>query len=189
MARGDDTREEVEERGGVMPEGPGSRLGPVVGLAALVLTTACGGGVGGGDGDSDGSAAPAGGPAADLPVSRPTGAVDQQLARKGQELFRTRGCISCHTIGGGRRVGPDLQGITERRDFAWTYHMITNPDSMVKNDSIAKRLLAEYMTPMADQNITPDQFRALYEYLRSESGDGSAARPGSEDATRAEPGR
>ena len=28
-------------------------------------------------------------------------------------------CISCHTIGGGRIVGPDLKDVHERKDRAW----------------------------------------------------------------------
>ena len=140
-------------------------------LALVLLLAACGGGDGGseaaGESAREGEAAAA---AADIPVAEPTGPIDEQLAARGEQIFRTRGCVSCHTVGEGRRVGPDLQGITERRDFEWTYHMITNPDSMVRNDSIAKELLAEYFTPMSDQNVKADQFRAIYEYLRSESG-------------------
>ncbi len=37
---------------------------------------------------------------------------------KGQYLFATK-CISCHTIGHGDRVGPDLLGVTHARDRAW----------------------------------------------------------------------
>lgn len=125
---------------------------------ALLVLAACGdGGVGQGDGS-----------AAELPVSAPSGEIDERLAERGKELFRTRGCVSCHTIGEGRRVGPDLAGVTGRREFAWTYHMVVNPDSMLQNDTTAQRLLEEFFTPMADQNVTPEQFRAIYEYLREE---------------------
>lgn len=73
-------------------------------------------------------------------------------------------------------MGPDLEGVTERRSFAWTYHMIVDPDSMIRNDSIARELLEKYFTPMSDQNVTPDQFRAIYEYLRAghDSSEGDA---------------
>lgn len=141
--------------------------GAAVALALLLLAGCGGGGEAGGGGDA--AAAPADVPG--IPVDRPTGAVDEQLAEEGEELFRTRGCVSCHTVGEGRRVGPDLLGVTERRTFEWTYHMVMNPDSMVNDDSIARRLLGEYFTPMSDQNVQPEQFRAIYEYLRSESGD------------------
>jgi mono/diheme cytochrome c family protein len=143
--------------------------GAAAALGLLLLAGCGGGGEAGGDGGRDEAAAAAQLPG--IPVDRPTGDVDEQLAEKGEELFRTRGCVSCHTVGEGRRVGPDLEGVTGRRTFEWTYHMVMNPDSMVKNDSIAKRLLGEYFTPMSNQNVQPEQFRAIYEYLRSESGD------------------
>lgn len=140
-------------------------------VAAVLLLAACGGGEGGqaADGAATGSQQE-GGTASGIPVEEPTGSVDSELAARGEQLFQSRGCVSCHTLGEGRRVGPDLEGVTERRSFEWTYHMITNPDSMVRNDSIAKAMLAEYFTPMSDQNVKPEQFRAIYEYLRSESG-------------------
>lgn len=133
---------------------------------AVGLAVACGGGDN--SSRSAGAEEPAG-ESSGLPVSAPEGPVDTELAATGEELFRTRGCVACHKVGGGRLVGPDLEGVTERRSFEWTYHMVTNPDSMLKNDSIAGELLQEYFTPMSDQNVQPDQFMAIYEYLRSAS--------------------
>lgn len=135
-------------------------------LAVGLGLAACGGG----DNSSQpGEAEPSASETAELPVSPPEGPVDAELAARGEELFRTRGCVACHKVGGGRLVGPDLQGVTERRSFEWTYHMVMNPDSMLKNDSIAGELLGEYFTPMSDQNVQPEQFMAIYEYLRSAS--------------------
>lgn len=134
--------------------------------AVALLAVGCGGG-GGGDAAADGEAG-AERTASTVPVEEPSGPIDEALAERGEELFRSRGCVACHTVGEGKRVGPDLEGITERRPFAWTYHMVTSPDSMLRNDSIARQLLSEYFTPMSDQNVTPEQFRAIYEYLREE---------------------
>lgn len=36
-------------------------------------------------------------------------------------------CVSCHTIGGGRLVGPDLKDVAQRRDRAWLARFIANP--------------------------------------------------------------
>jgi mono/diheme cytochrome c family protein len=101
-------------------------------------------------------------------LQAPTGPLDSALADRGQELFRTRACTTCHTVGGGRLVGPDLSEVTERREFGWILSMIQNPDSMIRADSLARQLFAEYMTPMANQGITAEEARALYEYLRRE---------------------
>jgi mono/diheme cytochrome c family protein len=108
-------------------------------------------------------------PPAATPPSQATqpGAPDPALAEQGEQLFTQRACNACHTIGGGRLVGPDLTGVTERREYGWILAMITNPDSMIRADSIAKGLFAEYMTPMANQNLTLNDAAALYEFLRS----------------------
>ena len=145
---------------------------------AALFTLACGG-----DGTNQAAAGgdAAGGGGADAPSAStgfpaaPGGAVDQALAARGAELFKTRGCVACHTFGGGRLVGPDLMGVTERRTFEWTYAMITRPDSMLANDETAKALLAEYYTPMTNQNVQPDEALALYEHMRSQDEGGEAA--------------
>ena len=50
--------------------------------------------------------------------------VDEGDAAHGKELYETKGCPACHTIGGGRLVGPDLAGVAERRDRDWIIAMI-----------------------------------------------------------------
>lgn len=92
--------------------------------------------------------------------------VDPALAERGESLMQSKGCIACHTIGGGRLVGPDLAGVTERRDDAFIIGMITNPDSMLVNNETAKKLLAEYFTPMANQGIGREDARALLAYFK-----------------------
>lgn len=135
----------------------------VLSVVVLSLSAACGG-ADGSSGASDTEAAEASGPW----PAQPTGSVDERLAERGERLFREKGCVSCHKIGGGRLVGPDLEGVTEKRSYAWTMGMITSPDSMLRNDTIAKRLLGEYFTPMSDQGVTPEESRAVWEYLRAE---------------------
>jgi mono/diheme cytochrome c family protein len=100
--------------------------------------------------------------------SPPTGPVNEALADQGEQLFQTRGCIGCHTIGGGRLTGPDLEGVVQRREYAWIVAMMTNPDSMLREDATARQLFAEYMTPMMNVGVSRGEARALYEYLRHE---------------------
>ncbi len=109
---------------------------------------------------------------AGLPVRAPQGPIDEQLASRGAQLFKERGCVACHTIGGGRMVGPDLVGVTDRREFEWFYHMVVHPDSMIQNDPEARRLFAEYATPMTNMNVAQDEVVPLWEHVRLESSKG-----------------
>ncbi|HSB06615.1 MAG TPA: cytochrome c [Thermodesulfobacteriota bacterium] len=62
----------------------------------------------------------------------------------GKMIFETK-CSPCHTIGGGKRVGPDLKGVTEQRSRDWLVQFISNPEKMFQaGDPIAKDLLAEF---------------------------------------------
>lgn len=130
----------------------------------LLAFAACGGDSGqGGQSDSTPAASPAPAPAAAAPAD------DAALADAGEQLFTTRACNACHTIGSGRLVGPDLTGVTDRRSYEWIVSMITAPDSMIKDDPTAKQLFAEYMTPMANQGLSRDEATALYHFLRRSS--------------------
>jgi mono/diheme cytochrome c family protein len=104
---------------------------------------------------------PAGQPAAAM------GDIDAALAAQGEALFTSKTCTACHKLGGGRLVGPDLAGVTARRDKPFIVGMIANPDSMLANDATAKQLLGEYFTPMTNIGVTVAEAEALYEYFRS----------------------
>lgn len=53
-----------------------------------------------------------------------------QSGGEGETLFQSK-CSACHTIGGGVRVGPDLAGVTGRRDRAWLSQWILAPDKVL----------------------------------------------------------
>ena len=104
------------------------------------------------------------GPVSDLELA----AVDPSLAQKGASLFEIK-CSSCHKLD-ERHVGPALREVTARRSPEWIMNMILNPQEMIEKDPIAEELFATFMTPMANQNLTQDEARAVLEYLRSEAG-------------------
>src|SRR5262247_2965138 len=49
------------------------------------------------------------------------------MPEKQEYLFQSR-CGACHTIGQGDRVGPDLAGVTTRRDRTWLARYLAEPD-------------------------------------------------------------
>lgn len=100
------------------------------------------------------------GPVAELTLE----AFNPELAAEGEEIF-TQMCTACHKLD-KKHVGPALGDVLDRRNPAWVMNMILNPDEMVKEDPVAKALFAEFLSPMANQNLTEDQARAVVEYIR-----------------------
>ena len=49
----------------------------------------------------------------------------------GEQLYRTR-CASCHTIGAGDGLGPDLMMATGKHTDAWMKRWLREPDKMIK---------------------------------------------------------
>ncbi len=47
-------------------------------------------------------------------------------------------CKSCHTIGGGKLVGPDLKGLTTRQDKASAIKFISAPTGHMPNLGISQ---------------------------------------------------
>ena len=91
--------------------------------------------------------------------------IDLDLAKTGEEVY-VKMCSACHKPE-KRFVGPAPKGILDRRSPEWIMNMILNPQEMVEKDPIAKALLAEYLSPMANQNLTEEQARAVLEYFRT----------------------
>ena len=91
--------------------------------------------------------------------------IDASRADAGEEVFQAKGCTACH--GWGQRMsGPDLKGVTMRRTAQWMEQQILHPEVMTKEDPIAHALMAEYSLQMSNQGLTPDEARAVIEYLK-----------------------
>lgn len=91
--------------------------------------------------------------------------IDAALATQGAELFKNM-CSACHKMD-KKFIGPELAGVTERRTPEWIMNMILNPEKMIKEDPIAKKLLIESnMAVMANQGLTQEEARAILEYFR-----------------------
>ena len=92
--------------------------------------------------------------------------IDQNLVKIGESAYE-RKCKTCHRLD-SKLIGSPLKGVTKNRTPEWIMNMILNPEGMVKEDPIAKQLLIEYNgSPMANQNLTEEEARAVLEYFRT----------------------
>jgi mono/diheme cytochrome c family protein len=83
------------------------------------------------------------------------------------DLLFTRQCSSCHTIGKGDLIGPDLKGVTARHDRAWLLRFIRSSREVIESgDETATTLFKRYKQQrMPDHDFTPAQIDALLDYV------------------------
>ncbi len=92
--------------------------------------------------------------------------IDQTMATYGADVFKKM-CTACHRPD-KKFIGPAPTGILERRSPEWVMNMILNPDEMTQKDPLAKALLIEFNgSPMANQNLSEEDARAVLEYFRT----------------------
>lgn len=96
-------------------------------------------------------------------------------AQEGQTLFQEK-CSTCHTIGGGNLVGPDLAGVTELRDHDWLVRWISDPPGMIASgDPIATQLLGQFNNvQMPNLGLSAAQVDSVVAYLAAPGGATSA---------------
>ena len=92
--------------------------------------------------------------------------INEEQAALGKEIYELK-CTACHKAN-EKFIGPAPKGIFERRNPTWILNMILDPEKMVKEDPIAKSLLEEFNgSPMANQNLTIEEAKAVLEYFRT----------------------
>lgn len=92
-------------------------------------------------------------------------------AQEAVNTFR-QSCMSCHTIGGGRLVGPDLKNVEDRQDRAWLIEFIVDPKGVLASgDLYALKLRDEaggvLMPPIV--GMTREQAEAILDLIAAES--------------------
>ncbi len=93
--------------------------------------------------------------------------------QKGGEIFKAK-CASCHTVGGGKLMGPDLQGVTEKRDPQWLRQFIKAPSVLIaEKDPTAMALLEEYGAPMPDLGLTDEEVEHVIAFLEAAQAGGT----------------
>ncbi len=91
--------------------------------------------------------------------------VDDAVANHGGQVFKDKGCVTCHAFG-KKVIGPDLLGVPKQRTSSWMIAWVLHPDKMIVQDSISKALLAQYKVPMTNQHLTPDEAKSVVEYIK-----------------------
>jgi nitrite reductase (NO-forming) len=94
-----------------------------------------------------------------------TAAPTDPFAQRGKLDFESK-CLACHTIAGGDKLGPDLYGVTKRRDEPWLSRWLKNPEQMLGQDAIAKQMLDKYKVPMPNQNLSDDEVKQYVAYFK-----------------------
>lgn len=83
-------------------------------------------------------------------------------AEAGRRIFRERGCIGCHALGGkGGTVGPALDAVGKRREAKWIVQHFTDPQSVSPGSVMPKynfteqetRALTAFLLSLSDPNL------------------------------------
>ncbi|MFB3820346.1 MAG: c-type cytochrome [Candidatus Methylomirabilales bacterium] len=98
-------------------------------------------------------------------------AVSPAHGQESADYFK-QNCAACHTIGGGRLVGPDLKDSTQRKDRAWLIKFLQDPKAMIESgDPYARQLREEargVIMPTAP-GMTPQRAGELLDYIEATS--------------------
>ncbi|HJW73549.1 MAG TPA: c-type cytochrome [Geothrix sp.] len=91
----------------------------------------------------------------------------QGLNGQDAEAQFRKSCMSCHTIGAGRKVGPDLKGLGQRRPHEWSARFLQLPSAQLDGgDPTAAALLREFNgTRMPDLGVTAAEAQALLKLI------------------------
>jgi mono/diheme cytochrome c family protein len=92
-------------------------------------------------------------------------------AQTAQDFFQ-QNCTACHTIGGGRLVGPDLKDVTQKKDREWLEHFMQNPKAVIDSgDPYALQIRREANGIIMPKitGMTPQMADALLNLIEAES--------------------
>ncbi|WP_051676058.1 SCO family protein [Polaromonas glacialis] len=96
---------------------------------------------------------------------------------RAQFTFESR-CASCHTIGQGDRIGPDLNQVTVRRSPAWVARYLKEPEKVLaEGDPSAVGLSKRYQqVRMPNLRLGDEDVAALIRYLDQQGKPAGTAR-------------
>lgn len=87
-------------------------------------------------------------------------------------------CAACHTIGGGPQAGPDLKGVTTRRDRDWLIRFLLDPDALASDPEVARMIKeADGQTMPGTPGLTRELAGAILDLIEQRSGTPQASAP------------
>ena len=95
--------------------------------------------------------------------------LDVTKADEGTKVY-TMKCSACHKLTDEKLVGPGWKGVTSRHTAEWIMNFATNPDVMIDKDPKAQAMLEICLVRMPNQNLTGDDARNIYEFMRKNDG-------------------
>lgn len=95
--------------------------------------------------------------------------LDASMAGNGEKVYGVK-CSSCHKLTEEKLVGPGWKGVTSRHSPEWIMNFTTNTDAMLNKDPKAQAQLEICLVRMPNQNLTDEDARALFEFMRKNDG-------------------
>jgi len=87
----------------------------------------------------------------------------------GEKIF-TEKCVACHSIGQGRKIGPDLKMLSHMHDDEWTAAFINAPKQVIDSgDPYAQALFKEYGLHMPDQDLDDHEMSSVLQFIHHET--------------------
>jgi cytochrome oxidase Cu insertion factor (SCO1/SenC/PrrC family) len=92
---------------------------------------------------------------------------------EGEQIYRTR-CVTCHSLTGNEvaeALGPDLLGVTQKREMQWLLDWLKAPDQMLnKKDPIAMALYKKYNNlAMPNMRLKKEEALTVLDYIKKET--------------------
>lgn len=105
------------------------------------------------------------------------GSPSASAQESGKRIFQ-QSCAACHSIGGGRLVGPDLAGVNDRRPEDWLLKFTKSSQTLVKSgDKTAMALFEEFnKVPMPDQVLSDNQIKKVLAHVKETGGSPAAGK-------------
>lgn len=86
-------------------------------------------------------------------------------------------CASCHSIGGGDDIGPDLKGVTEKRKEKWLIDFIRDSEKVIASgDPVANEMFAKFKNKkMPAQELSDEEIKLILAFIKTGQGTVAAA--------------